>query len=151
MFVKESDIIELEVYYRKNGRQYEALTSTEYKTLMKDDDKDDDKGKKEGEKEDKYKVINIKMKELTWGLYNDFQEVAMVDDGRGLGERIFNFKIYKETRLRYLLSGWDAIDEKGKPVAVTATIISSLAPPIAEAILRGYDEISYLDEEEEKN
>lgn len=99
-----------------------------------------------------FKSITVKMRQLTWGLYNDLQEGAVdIDDE---GNRRFNYKKYKELRLVRLISGWDATntDAEGKdvPVKVSEKMIKSLAPEIAETILSVYDRIMYLSEEEEK-
>ena len=140
MFIDENEIIDICVYYKKNGKRYEAYTASELKELPLEDDE-----------REKYSTLSVKMKILTWGLYNTLQEAAMVDDGRGIGEKGFNYQIYKENRLIKLLSQWDAKNEDGSPVPIERKSVCRLSPAIAEAILRAYDEESFLDGESEKN
>ena len=134
MFIRDEDVIEIKIYYRKSKNRYMAYTEKEYKDV-----KDDEKAK--------CSVLVLKMKEMTWGLYNQVQDDAMVDSGSG--ERQFNFRAYKETRLKTLVKEWDAKDKVGKPVPINEISISHLAPSIAESILKAYDEIAFLTEDEE--
>jgi hypothetical protein len=50
-----------------------------------------------------------------------------------------------------LIAKWDAKDKEGKDVPINEKALYRLAPSIGECILRAYDEISFLSEEEEKN
>jgi len=136
MFVNDTDIVDIKIYYIKRGRQYKALTNGEFKNMdLKDDERK------------KYKLLSLKMRELTWGLYNQLQEDAMVADVNGNPQ--FNVKVYKENRLNRLIKEWDAKDEEGKGVPVTSKQLSHLAPEIPEAILRAYDDLSFISEDEE--
>ena len=137
MFVKDTDLINIKIYYKKDQYLYIAHSEKEFADLEIEEEKNT------------FKEVNVKMKELTWGLFNTLQEEAMVDVGSG--ERSFNFKIYKENRLKKLIKEWDAKDAEEKPVPVSDKNIASLAPPIAETILRAYDETSFVTEGEEKN
>ena len=136
MFIEEKDVIELSLRYRKRGHDYEAYTSKEFKALKLDE-----------EKAKKYDVVHLKARPLTWGLYNELQEAAMIISESG--DRQFNYKLYKENRLKRLLIEWDAKDKDGKTVIVNEKTIAHLSPVIAEAILRAYDEVSYVGEDEE--
>ena len=137
MFIEDKDFLEFKVYYKKYVHSYDAYTEKEFeKVELKEEDKK------------KFKEVVIKMSELTWGLYNQLQDCAMIEGGDG--ERHFNFKIYKENRLNKLIKEWNATDAAGKPVPVNDKTISHLAPSIAESILRGYDELSFISEEDEK-
>jgi len=135
MFIKDEDIIELKVYYKKLGLRYIAYTEKEF----------DEIGLEKDIKKT-YKVLCVKMRELTWGLYNELQDDAMVEDGNG--DKRFNFKVYKENRLKKLLKEWDATNDD-KPVSVNPSAVSHLAPSIAETILKAYDDVSFISEEEE--
>lgn len=138
MFVGEDDLIEIKVYCRKKGHKYEAYTEKDFKVAkIKEDDKS------------KFECLTVKMIELSWNLYNTLQEDAVTENSSG--ERQFNFKAYKENRLKKLIKEWDAKGKDGRVVPVNDLSISHLAPPIAESILRAYDEISFLGEEDEKN
>jgi len=138
IFVQDDDLIDVKVYCRKRGHKYEAYTEKEFK-----------EAKIKDENREKYECLLVKMKELTWGLYNQLQEEAVSESANG--ERQFNFKIYKENRLKKLIKEWDAKGKDGKVVPVNELSISHLAPPIAESILKSYDEISFLGEDDEKN
>jgi hypothetical protein len=139
MLIEDNAVVEVVIYYRKNGKRYDVFTANEFK-----------KSELTEEKKTLFSTLKTEMKELTWGLYNELQESAMVESG-GFGERTFNFKIYKETRLKRLLVKWDAKDKENKPLPINDKILSQLAPSVAEAILRAYDEVAILDGDEEKN
>ena len=96
MFVKDTDVVDIKIYYRKKGRRYTSLTENE---LEKQNLKDDEKKA--------YKVVSLKMKELTWGLHNQLQEDGMIEDINGTPQ--FNVKLYKENRLHKLIKEWDAV------------------------------------------
>lgn len=136
MFIKDSDLIEIKIYYKKKGNRYTAYTKMDFDAIVL----------KEDEKKD-YSVLSLKMQELTWGLYNQLQEDAMVENANGNSQ--FNVKVYKENRLFKLLREWDAVSAEGKPIPITMVNVSHLSPAIAEIILRAYDEISLISEDEE--
>lgn len=135
MFITDSELIDVSIYYKKAGHRYIAYTKKDFKDARLND-----------EEKSKYSKLTVKMSQLTWGMYNSLQEDAMVDSGSG--DRQFNFKIYKENRLRRLIKEWDA-KQDNKPVPVNEKSISMLSPIIAETILKGYDEEEMLSEEEE--
>lgn len=134
MFISDNDDTEIKIYCRKKKYSYEALTEKEYKKINEEEKK-------------KYVELGVKCKTLTWGLFNQLQDEAMVETANG--EQKFSYRIYKESRLKRLIKEWTAKDKDGKPVPVNESTIAHLAPPIAETILRAYDEISYLSEDEE--
>lgn len=134
MFIQDDDVFELKVYYRKNKNRYMACTEKEFKELGEAD-------------KAKYKALLLKARELSWSLYNQLQDDAMIDNGSG--DRQFNFRAYKENRLKNLIKEWDAKDKDGKPVPINEKSIAHLSPAIAETILRAYDDVSLLSEEEE--
>jgi len=139
MIIDDNAVIEIIIYYKKSGNRYDVYTAKEFKNLDLLE-----------EKKKLFTLLKVEMKELNWGLYNDLQDAAMVESG-GFGERVFNFKVYKESRLKKLLVKWDAKDKENKPLPINDKIINQLAPSIAETILKAYDEVSILDGEEEKN
>lgn len=134
MFIKEDDYIDINIYCKKSKYRYIALTEKEYKDLNTEEQK-------------KFEVLTVKMKALTWGLFNVLQDEAMAEDAKG--EQRFNYRIYKENRLKKLIKEWSAKDANGKPIPVNENMIAHLAPPIAESILRAYDEITTLGDDEE--
>ena len=142
MFVDLNELIDVVIYYKKVGRQYAAYNQKDFDALDLKDDKE----------KEKYSKVNLKMKQLTWGLYNELQENSIT---KGLnGDRTWNYKLYKENRLKNLVVSWDAKkkNEKGElvPVPLNPESILSLSPDIAEAILSTYDSITLLDDAAEK-
>ncbi len=134
MFIKENELVEINVYCKKIRSRYSAITEQEYKALSDEEKK-------------KYEVLTVKMQELTWGLFNQLQDSAMVANQDG--DSKFNYRIYKENRLKKLIKEWSAKDQNGKSIPVNDNMINHLAPSIAETILKAYDDISYLGEDEE--
>jgi len=135
MFIQDDDVLEIKVYCKKYKYRWEAISEKDYNDI------------KDEEKKKKYTLLTVAMKILDWGLFNKLQDEALVskDDG----EEKFNYKVYKENRIKKLIKSWDAKDKNGKPIPVDEKNISHLAPPIAETILKLYDEASYLNEDEE--
>ena len=139
MFIEENDLVELEIRYIKNEHQYNAYTPKEFSLLKVKED-----GVKEEDKLE-YLSLIIKMKELSWGMNNQLHEDALVGSGEN---QKWNHKIFKENKLVNLITEWDAKDKNGNEVPINAQAISNIAPPIAEAILRAYDEATIISEEE---
>jgi hypothetical protein len=138
MFIEDNDTVPIKIYYKKlDAKTYEAFTAKELETYVEEADR--------GE----YKELNVKMKVLTWGLYNEIQDSAMTEDMHG--DRKFVYRLYKENRLNRLLVEWDAKDKEGKEIKITEKVIGRLAPQIPEAIIRAYDDETFLSEGEEKN
>jgi len=141
MFLEDEELLDIIIYYKKVGKHYVAYSNDLY----------DEMSFSEDEKK-AFTVLNIKARPLTWGLYNDLQEAAMVNDQ--LGNRKWNYKVYKESKLRSIIAKWDAkiTNDEGKLVDVPPTpkIISKMSPDIAESILNIYDKITLIDENEEK-
>ena len=144
MFITNESTVDVLIYYKKKGFHYLAYPENDFKEIKESFSSDE---------ESEYKVLNVKMRQLSWGLYNELQEGATDTDLEG--NRIFNYKKYKELRLTKLIVGWDAktIDKRNGQeidVRVTDQTIKSLAPEIAETILTAYDSVVYMTEDEEK-
>jgi hypothetical protein len=139
MFVDPNELIEIKVFYKKIGRHYVVTPESEY-LLLDDEDKA------------KYKCLTARVRELTWGLYNDLNEDSVMKDMSG--NRQWNYKLYKENKLRKILVAWDAkrTKENGEsvPIPVNEESIKNLVPDIAEYILSTYDTIMFVSEDEEK-
>lgn len=139
MFVDTNTLTEIKVYYKRSGKHYIVSNSEDYDIMGEEDKK-------------KYKCLTTKVRELTWGLFNELNEESVVKDM--VGERQWNYKLYKENKLRKILVSWDAtrVNEKGDVIAVPVTpdAISKLAPDIAESILSNYDAVMFISEDEEK-
>jgi len=141
MFVEEDELMTIIVHYKKIGRHYVAYNDEKFKMAELSDEA------KEG-----FSTLTIKARQLTWGFYNDLQESAMVRDN--LGDRHWNYKVYKENKLRKIIVKWDATmkDEEGnvKNVPVTPQIIAKMSPDIAEVIINTYDQMTLIDDDTEK-
>ncbi len=146
MFINDQEFITIKIYYKERNKSYIAYTEQEIKAL-KDEEKITD------EKISKLKCITIQCPQLTWGLHNEIQDSALVDDV-STGQRRWNYKSYKEKKLLKIIKKWDATmkdGEKGEvPAPINPKVIACLAPEIAEAILSAYDQETTLGEEEEK-
>jgi len=142
MFIDKTDLVVLKIFYRKSGRNFIAYTEDSFK-----------KAKLSDEKKEKYKTVEIKMKPLTWDLYNELQDSSWVNDPE-TNQRKFNYRQYKENRLKKLIVEWDAKKPNAKgelePIPVSEENIMSLSPDIAESILEAYDIVSTLTDDEEK-
>jgi hypothetical protein len=138
MFITDNSLIEVKICWRKIKNRYDAFTESEFKKLTIAE-----------EIKKKYTPLTLKMMELTWELYNKLQEESFDEDVDG--NKKWNFRKYKENRLKRVLKEWDAKDDKGVAIPVNEKNILHLSPTIAEAIIRAYDEISTLGDEEEKN
>ncbi|MFA7219220.1 MAG: hypothetical protein WC119_01790 [Synergistaceae bacterium] len=141
MFIENEQPIEIKIHYKKSGRHYVVYSDEVF-----------DKVGLSSEEKKLYQELNIKARPLTWGLYNDLQETAMVPDN--LGNRKWNYKVYKENKLRKIVGSWDAtmVDDEGKTVKVPVNpqTIANLSPDIAESILNVYDKMTLIDEDAEK-
>jgi hypothetical protein len=161
MLLTPKDTVDINLFYKRDGRTYLVLTEEELvervkelenikkkKVLTEDDQKQiEDKLKFLGR--DKFDTLSVQMKVLTWGDYNQFQDNAT----RTLpdGERHFDYKRYKEDRLKHLIVSWDLKDEAENVIEFNPRLLSNLPYQVGEAIIRGFDEVTYYDEEREKN
>ena len=137
MFISNSDLIDIKIYWKKIKNKYIALTESEM--AKKELDEVDKK---------KYSVLNLKMIELSWGLYNQLQEDALDVDG---DSKRWNIKKFKENKLKKTIKEWDAKTDKGDAIPINEKTILSLTPTIAETIIKAYDEVTFLNEDDEKN
>lgn len=139
MFIDQSDTVDVIIYYKKHGRSCDVITKEAFEKLT--------------EEKDKYKELNVTMRVLTWGLYNDIQDASYVlNDLTGRIE--FKNSLFKLNKLKKLIVKWNAT-RPGKngeqtPIKVDENSILNLVPSIAESIINIYDDISLLSEEEEK-
>lgn len=137
MFITNNDIVDIKIFWKKSKNKYIVFTEGE---ILK-------KNLPEAEMK-KYNILSLKMLELSWGLYNQLQEDAMDVEG---DNRRWNIKKFKENKLKRIIKEWDAKTDKGDTIPVNEKTILSLTPAIAETILRAYDEVTFLSEEDEKN
>ena len=141
MFVEDEELMTVVVYYKKVGRHYVSYDDETFKDLDLPE-----------EEKAEFKKLTVNTRQLTWGLYNDLQEKAMVADQ--LGNRKWNYKVYKENKLRSIILNWDAKakNEEGEFVVVPPSpqMITKMSPDIAETILNRYDQMTLIDEETEK-
>jgi len=142
MFIKKNDTVEVKIYFKQKDYKFLALTGEEIQARIKD------KKLTEEQANEEYSILTVQMKVLSWGDYNDFQSSAQQTAANG--DRYFDYRVYKEDRLKKLTRAWDAVDQEGKPVPVNEQTVTSLAPSIGDAIVKGYDELCFYDEEKEK-
>jgi len=135
MFIKDSELIKIKIYYIKKNHKYIAYTEDEFKK------------KKNEEKKKEYSELNLKLLPLGFGLYNELQDKGMIDDGGG--NKSFNFKVFRENKLRSIIKEWDAYSDNGNIVPINSSVISHLSPDIADAILRQYDIETSVSEKEQ--
>ena len=138
MFIEQSDHIEVTIYYKESGAHYIAYNKKDFESKVKEESKA------------KFATVTLQMKPLTWGLYNNINEAAVIRTVSG--DRDWNYKLYKENKLKTIIIGWDAKrkNEKGDlvPVPVNQEAIMNMAPEIAEIALSEYDAVMSLDEDE---
>ena len=139
----KSDII-VEVYYRKDGRRVYVYNKDELDVLRLSDSN--------LEKDKPFKCIRVRMRELNWGLHNDINECAITRNEEG--DRYFNLKIFKETKLLKTIIEWNLtskdISGKYSPLKLTPKNIGNLHQNIVEKIIIEYDRQCVLPEEELK-
>jgi hypothetical protein len=146
LFVDNSDTVEVKVYYRSKNKRCQALTEDEFEKIKNKNQKERDEA---AFKEEAFSKIVLNMKQLSWGLYNELQE-SSTESVEG-GERVFNYRLYRERKFEKLLVAWDAKDASGNAAQVTSSMIRKLPPEIPDTALRGYDTVSFLDKDSEKN
>jgi len=140
-FVDVSETVDVIVYYKKDGRNILAINQEQFDTnvergILNPDD---------------FKIIEVQMRELNWGLYNEINEMAVFTNEEGM--RNFNLKTYKEAKLLKLIKSWNiSIEKNGQDriVPVDANNLGKLHQNIVEAILSEYDRLSIISEEELK-
>jgi len=146
MFIDELQTIKIKIFFKKEGHNYLVYSERDMRSIH---GSPNEKNKNAYEK---FQELNLEMRELTWGAYNDLQEksLAVQQDG---SER-FSMKKYKESRLEYLIISWDAKrkDNEGNfvDVPVNQSSLGALAPEIAETILSAYETEMDMGEEDEK-
>ena len=134
ILVKQGDVVEVTVYYKETPKgNIVAKSSKEFETIH-------------DEKKGEYKKLTCTCKRLSWKMQNDLQRNATKE-----GADKWDWIGFRENKLAAILAKWDAIDEEGLAIKIEPKTISSLHPQIANSILDGYDEVSYLGEDEQKN
>ncbi len=143
MLIDEKDPVCVKVLYRKLGKGYVAFSEKAFKEAKLDE-----------KTKEHYKTVNVMMKPLTWGMYNELQDRAYSAEDAS-GKRKFNYRTYKESKLKTLIISWDAQTTNDKGELITIPVneknILNLSPDIAEAIIDGYDQQSVITDEEEGN
>ena len=139
MFIDQNDTIDITIYCKKKDNHYNVCDKKTFEKM------------KEGEDKLLYKPFLIKTKPLTWGASNELQESAII---RNLdGDRFWNFKLFKENKLKRIIVSWDAKrkNKNGEEelVPVSPEAIMSLAPEVAETILTAYDFLTTTETETE--
>lgn len=139
MFIDPNEIIEIEIYYKKEGRNYKAYERRDFELL--------DLSKEE---RNKYILVTIQTRQLTWGLHNYLKRYATVNyKENGKIKEEWDNRIYREKKLKKIIIGWDAKNGK-EDIPITSQNIINLAPEVGEAILKAYDKEAYIGDLEEK-
>lgn len=130
MFIGNEDSVDISIFYRKFGKTYKCYDYQEFEKIDK-------------EEQQKYIKLNIKARVLTWEMFNTLQAIAKD-----------NYKSFKENKLKKVIIKWDAKkDNNGVQVDVPLTedSIMCLSPNVAETILKAYDAVMFINDDEEKN
>ena len=146
LFIAMNDLVDVKIYYRMKNKKCQALTEEEFKDMDKKSQKEKDQV---AFKKENFYELNLKMKQLTWGLYNELQEDAT--EATEGGDRLFNYRKYRENKFEKLLVSWDAKDANGNPAHTNSAMIRLLPPEIPDTALKAYDSFSFLNKESEKN
>jgi hypothetical protein len=132
MFVDINETINFTIYYKKQNNFYVVCNQENFGKITEEKEKS------------LYKSVSLKTKPFTWGISNELNESAIVRNDNG--DRVWNYKLFKEHKLKTILVSWDAKrvnrDGESEVVPLTNDSLLSLAPEIAEAILSTYDELT---------
>ena len=158
MYIDESELIEVKIFYKKLSRfNYVAYSKNEFDIIMKAQDETRSEAPNTPIlfKKDDFKSIEVKLRPMGWGLYNELQDLAMKEGANG--EREWSYKKYKENKLLKTIVDWDVKKVKKTPdgeteekTKITMKLIQSIAPEICEAIINAYDNLTLMDDDEEK-
>jgi hypothetical protein len=140
MFI-DNNYINITIFYKKTGMNYIAFLQKDFNKKVPNE-----------LSRKKFLSVTIKLKPLTWGIYNDINNPAILKSEDG--DRGYDYKSYKEHKLKTIIVDWDVKKKNNKgeleKVTITDESILSIAPEIAELILKEYDEVTMISEEEEK-
>ena len=136
----DENLIHIPLYYKvkKKGniRQYKILTEEEGKSLLAASDAD-------------VEVLNTKWKPQTWQL-NTFLIKNSTSYDQVSASKEFDFQKYRENVFAHCLVEWDMVDDKGQIIPVSPKVVGQLPHTIAHALVKKYDELLAIDEEEQK-
>lgn len=132
MFIDVNETINFTIYYKKQKYAFSVCAQEDFDKIT------DEKEKA------LYKSVALKTKPFTWGITNELNESAIVRNDNG--DRIWNYKLFKEHKLKAILAAWDAKrtnkNNEVEAVPLTNDAILNLAPEIAEFILVTYDDLT---------
>ncbi len=134
-FVDDGSPLKIELFYRRSSKGNAMHILRSLKDVKE-------------ERRSEYSKITFLMRPMTWGFYNELQQVATVDVGMPT-ERI-DWTVYKQQKVMRSLTGWDILDKDNNPVPVTPENIFKLHPVMVETLLSSYDEYSFVGEAETK-
>jgi len=131
MFIDVNETINFTIYYKKQNNSFIVCNQETFDKITDEKEKS------------LYKFVALKTKPFTWGISNELNESAIIRNDSG--DRIWNYKLFKEHKLKMILVSWDAkrTNKSGETEAVPLINenILCLAPEIAEFILLTYDEM----------
>jgi hypothetical protein len=96
-------------------------------------------------------VLNTEWKVLNWKEQNEITKSSTKHGSMGDGaDTFFDYYLYRDSRLKRCLSGWDLKDDAGIPVMVTPQNIDLLPPEVVLALLNKFDTLISISPDEEK-
>jgi hypothetical protein len=121
-----SDLFEVEVKY------VEATLKSGIKTIMVIKDKTQEEKHK-----DKINVIRTQWSQPNWKESWKLSEDSHVFE-ESLGEKRFDYQLYRKNILERFLKIWDIVDDKKMPIPVNEENINKLDPNIASNMIDGW-------------
>lgn len=122
ILVKQNSTVEVVFYYKiGKGNAAKCITAEYFKSLKQ-------------EKQAEWTKLSVTCKILGFKASNDLQRDAM----KG-GLETYDYIGLMEKRLSKIVMAWDAKDDSGKIIPVTADVLANLHPAIANSIIRCYD------------
>ena len=114
------------------------------------DDKKADKMLADEKQKDKVLVLNTYWKGLSW---QDSNNITKASEKRGAEALPGEVDLYRarDLRVKTLLKKWDLLDDDGKNAPVTSENINRLPVEVVLALLKKYDDITTLTDDELKN
>ena len=136
----ENSLIHIPIYFKekknKHGHHYYAIL-------------DEDEGKKKQTVENSgVDVLNTKWKPQTWQMNNHLLKHS-TSYNQATGSQDIDFTKYRDNIISECMTDWDMVDDKGAPIPVNPKTVGLLPANIVNELIRRYDGIMQLDEEEQ--
>lgn len=142
--------VNVSVYYQikntKSGKRVIVLPDKKAEEMLQDEDE-----------KNNVEILNTTWKMLSWSESNKILDKSTVVQpqydsiAQESATRDLNVYLFRDLRIKTALKGWDLKDDSGKDVPYRPELVDILPPEIVMAMYFKYDEVSSLDEVEEKN